>query len=65
MDMFNSVNQQAPDDRNMSDDEDADSAKSLHSIRPPGKERKLRDESYKPDIWNMRVKISDLSPPGK
>ena len=52
----------------MSDDKDADSVESLdyiRSINPPCKGRKLRDESYKPDIWNRRVEISDLSPPGK
>ena len=57
------VDQQSPDDRDISDDEDADSVVSLdyiRSISPPDKER---DESYKPDIWNRRV--SDLSPPGK
>ena len=62
-DIFDSVNQQSRDDRDMSDDEDADSVESLdyiRSISPPGKER---DESYKPDILNRRV--SDLSPPGK
>ena len=62
-DIFGSVNQQSPNDRDMSDDEDADSVESLdyiHSISTPGKERY---ESYKPDIWNRRV--SDLSPPGK
>ena len=67
-DIFDSVDQQAPDDEDMSDDEDADSMESLdykRSISPPGKGRKLRDESYKPDIWNTRVKISDLSPVGK
>ena len=48
----------------MSDDNDADSVESLDyipSISPQGKGRKLRDESYKPDIWNRRVEISDLS----
>ena len=62
-DIFGSVNQQSPDDGDMSDDEDADSVESLdyiRSISPPGKER---DESYKPDIWNRRV--SNFSPPGK
>ena len=62
-DIFDSVNQQSPDDEDISDDEDADRVMSLDyicSISPPGKER---DESYKPDIWNTR--ISDLSPPGK
>ena len=62
-DIFDSVNQQSPDDEDISDDEDADSVESLgyiRSISPPGKER---DESYKPDIWNTG--ISDLSPPGK
>ena len=56
----------------MSDGEDSISVESLdyiRSISPPGKERKLRDESYKPDIWNRRVVsfycISDLRPPGK
>ena len=59
-DMF--VNQQSLDDRDISDDDDADSVESLdyiRSISPPDKER---DESYKPDVWNRRV--SDLSPPG-
>ena len=54
-DIFDSVNQQSPNDGDMSDDEDADSVESLGYIRyisPPGKER---DESYKPDIWNRRV----------
>ena len=62
-DIFDSVNQQSPDDGDMSNDEEADSVESLDYIRsigPPGKER---DESYKPDIWNRRV--SDLSPLGK
>ena len=62
-DIFDSVNQQFPDDRDISDDEDADSVESLdyiRSISPPGKER---DDSYKPDIWYRRV--SDLSPTGK
>ena len=62
-DIFDSVNQQSPDDRDISDDEDADSVESLdyiRSISPPGKER---DESYKADIWNRRV--SDLSPSSK
>ena len=62
-DIFGSVNQQSSNDRDKSDDEDADSVDSLdyiRSISPPGKER---DESYKLDIWNRRV--SDLSPPGK
>ena len=62
-DIFDSFNQQSPDDGDISDDEDADSVESLdyiRSISPTGKER---DESYKPDIWNTRV--SDLSPPGK
>ena len=57
------VDQQSPDDGDISDDENADSVESLDYIRfisPPDKER---DESYKPDIWNRRV--SDLSPPGK
>ena len=62
-DIFDSVNQQSPDDGDISDDEDADSVESLdyiRSISPPGKER---DEHYKKDIWNRRV--SDFSPPGK
>ena len=57
------VDQQSPDDGDISDNEDADSVESLdyiRSISPPDKER---DENYKPDIWNRRV--SDLSPPGK
>ena len=57
------VDQQSPDEGDISDDEDADSVESLdyiRSISPPYKER---DESYKPDIWNRRV--SDLNPPGK
>ena len=57
------VDQQSPDDEDISDDEDADSVESLdyiRSISPPDKER---DESYKPCIWNRRV--SYLSPPGK
>ena len=57
------VDQQSPDDGDISDDEDADSVESLDYIRsicPPDKER---DESYKADILNRRV--SDLSPPGK
>ena len=57
------VDQQSPDDGDISDDEDADSVESLdyiRSISPPDKDR---DESYKPDIWNRRV--SYLSPPGK
>ena len=62
-DIFGSANQQSPDDRDKSDDKDANSVDSLdyiHSISPPGKER---DESYKPNIWYRRV--SNLSPPGK
>ena len=61
------VDQQAPDEENMSDDEDANSVESLDYIRsvsPPGK-----DESYKRDIWNGRVEsldyMSNLSPRGK
>ena len=57
------VDQKSPDDRDISDDEDADSVESLDyipSISPPNKER---DESYIPDIWDRRV--SDLSPQGK
>ena len=57
------VDQQSPDDGDISDDEDADSVESLDYIRnisPPDKEK---DESYEPHIWNRRV--SDLSPPGK
>ena len=57
MDIFDSVNQEAPDDGDMSDDKDADS---VESISPSGKER---DKSYKLDIWNRRV--SYLSPPLK
>ena len=63
-DIFDYVNQQSPNDRDMSDDEDADCVESLDyipSISPPGKER---DESYnRLYIWNRRV--SDLSSPGK
>ena len=57
------VDQQSPDDGDVSDDEDADSVESLDyisSISPPDKDR---DESYKLDIWNRRVR--DFSPPGK
>ena len=61
------VNQQGPDEENMSDDEDANSVESLDCIRsisPPTK-----DESYKRDIWNRIVEsldyTRDLSPPGK
>ena len=57
-DIFDSVNQQAPDEENMSDDEYANSAESLDyicSISPPGKRRKQSNESYKQDIWNGRV----------
>ena len=56
-------NQQSPDDGDMSDDEDADTGKSLDcicSISHPGKGK---DESYKTDIWKRRV--SALSQPGK
>ena len=58
----------------MSDDEDANRVGSLdyiHTINPPRKGRKLRNESYKQDtcIWNRRVESlvyrSYLSPPGK
>ena len=56
----------------MSDDEDASSVECLDyssSISHPGKGRELRDESYKPDVWNRRGEslgyISDLNPPGK
>ena len=49
----------------MSDDEDADSAESLDYIRSISPQGKGGDESYKPDIWNRRVEISDFSPPGK
>ena len=62
-DIFDNVNQQSPDDGDISDDEDADSVESLdyiRSISPPGEDR---DKSYKPDICNRRV--SKLSPPGK
>ena len=62
-DIFDIVNQQSPDDGDISDDEDADSVESLdyiRSISPPGEDR---DKSYKPDICNRRV--SKLSPPGK
>ena len=54
------VDQQSPDDGDISDDEDTDSVESLdyiRSISPPDKER---DESYKPDICNRGV--SDLTP---
>ena len=57
-DIFDSVNQQAPDEENMSDDEYANSVEFLDyicSVSPPGKGRKQSDESYKQDIWNMRV----------
>ena len=57
------MDQQSPNDRDISDDEDADSMESLdyiRSISPPDKER---DDRYKPDIWNRGV--SDLTPPGK
>ena len=64
-DIFDSVNQQAPDDGDMSDDEDADSVESLDYIRSISLRGQGGDESYKPDIWNRRVEISDLSPPGK
>ena len=71
-DIFDSVNQQARDEENMSDDEDANIVESLDHIcfsSPPVKGRKLRDESYKQDIWNRRVEsldyTSDLSCPGK
>ena len=57
------VDQQSPDDGDISDDEDADSVESLDYIRTIRPQDKERDESYKPDIWNRRV--SDLSPPGK
>ena len=57
------VDQQSPDDRDISDDEDADSVESLDYIRSISPLDKERDESYKPDIWNRRV--SNLSPPGK
>ena len=57
------VDQQSPDDGDISDDEDADSVESLDYIRSIRPQDKERDESYKPDIWNRRV--SDLSPPGK
>ena len=63
------VDQQTPDEENMSDDEGANSVESLDyisSISPPGKGR---DESYKQDMWNRRIESldykSDLSPPGK
>ena len=61
-DIFDSVNQQAPDAENMSDDEYANSVESLDyicSISPPGKGRKQRDESYKQDIWNRRIQSLD------
>ena len=61
------LDQQAPDEENMSDDEDANSSESLDNVRsinPP-----CKDESYKRDIWNRRVEFldykSDLSPPIK
>ena len=57
------VDQQSPDDGDISDDEDADSVESLDYIRSISPLDKVRDKSYKPDIWNRRV--SHLSPPGK
>ena len=70
--IFDSINQQAPDEENMSDDDNASSVESLdyiRSISPPSKRRKLRDESYKQDLRNERVKfldyISELSHPSK
>ena len=57
------VDQQSPDDRDISDDEDADSVESLDYIRSISPQDKERDESYKPDIWNRSV--SNLSPPDK
>ena len=53
-----SVDQQAPDEENMSDDENANSVSLdyIRSISPPGKGR---DKSYKQDIWNRRVESPD------
>ena len=45
------VDQQSPDDGDISDDEDADSVESLDYI---GSIRKQRDERSKLDIWNRR-----------
>ena len=47
------VNQQAPDEENISDDEDANSVDSLDytsDLSPPGKRKKLRIAHSKPDI---------------
>ena len=61
------LNQQAPDEGNMSEDEDANSVESLDYIRSINP--LCKDESYKRDIWNRRVEsldyTSDLSPPCK
>ena len=72
MDIFDSVDQQAPNEESMSDDEDTNSLESLdymRSISSSGKGRKLRNESYKQDIRNRRVEsldyTSDFSPPSK
>ena len=43
--------------RKLSDNEDGSSVESLDYINdfgPPGKRRKLRDASSRPDIWNRR-----------
>ena len=59
-DIFESTDQHAfepPDEETLSDDEDASSVESLDYINdlgPPGKRRKLRDASSRPDIWNRR-----------
>ena len=62
-DIFDSVDQQSPDDGDMRDDEDADSVVSLDNICTISSRDKERDESYQPSIWNRRV--SGLRPPGK
>ena len=56
----------------MYDNEDANFVESLdyiHSISPPGKGMKLRDDSFKQDIWNRKVEsldsLSHLRPPSK
>ena len=45
------VDQQSPDDRDISEDEDTDSVESLDYIRSISPSDKERDESYKPDIY--------------
>ena len=58
--IFESTDQHAfkpLDEETVSDDDDASSMESLdhvHDVGHPGKQRKLRDECTRSDIWNRR-----------